>query len=95
MSNEALITQLIESNQEAVKACATACEQVKNLSERFDKLEKRVFGPDGVNDDVDKIKEKFSYARGWLAGWACAIGLGSAAATAMVMTLLKKVGWIS
>lgn len=92
--SETLIAELIKSNQEAVRACATACEQVKNISERFDRLEQRVFGPAGVSDDVDEIQNKFSYAKGWLAGWACAIGLGSAGAAITVQSILKKMGWI-
>lgn len=90
-----LTRQLLETLQESTRQAATTAQAVKDLADRFDRFEKRVFGPDGISKDVDEIQNKFSYAKGYLAGWACAIGLGSAGAAITVQTLLKKIGWIS
>lgn len=87
MSNELLITQLVESNRELTAKCTEVLTKYEALAETVEQLKANLKEIDG---DVDGIKAKFTWAKGYVAGWAAAIALGSSAVTLLFQWAARK-----
>jgi 5,10-methenyltetrahydromethanopterin hydrogenase len=94
--NDPILMQLFSEIQDSIRQGATTAEAVTQLTARFDRLERRLFGDSGevtkTADQVSEIKAKLTWAKGYIAGMIAAFSLAGSAATLLIQWALKKWG---